>query len=222
VDYPKLKRLFVAACAILLVASCAGQRPPPDKLVYKLDASSNMGGVMFGWRIANPDPRAIFYNVVWTCYDAATKVVCPERDPNSEKNMFGVPQRLNLWGAVRRPDFAAPETLSTMTYQVFMMRPGTYILSRLGEGLPQTYAFGVSLDNDTSYRFAPAGGVANQSVPRFKVEPGKMIYVGDLTFDMKTIRQGPPTVDKNEAEARAALAEYPNITVPMQPATVPE
>jgi hypothetical protein len=217
--------VFVGAAALLLAACASSGERQVNKADYKLDASSDRGGVIFGWRIVNPDARAIFYNLVWTCYDPATKLVCPDRDPNSEKNAFGVPQRLNLWGAVRRPDFAAPDTLSATAYQVFMMPPGTYVLRSLTEGLPQPYLppfLFTPLDSDWVYRFVPAGGLATAgSGPRFKVEAGKMIYVGDLTFDMKTVREG-PRVDRNEAGARAAVAEYPNIKVPLRPATSPD
>lgn len=214
-----LLRVILIVAVPFLVSCAATERRPPNKANYKLDASSSVGGVIFGWRIANPSANAIFYNVVWTCYDRATGIVCPARDPNSEKNAFGVPQRLNLWGVTRRPGFASPGSLSTMTYHVLLMPPGEYVLSYLTESLPQPYlppTFRITLDNDSVSRFAePGGTISSSTAPRFTVRSGTMIYAGDLTFDMKGAHVE-PRIERNEAAARAALAEYPNIAAELR------
>lgn len=92
---------WIFALLVLTLSSCATpERRAPEKADYQLDASSPRGGVVYGFAIEKPLQAATFYNLVWTCYDPTTRAICPERNPNSERNLFGVPQRLN-WGALQ-------------------------------------------------------------------------------------------------------------------------
>lgn len=111
------------------------------------------------------------------------------------------------------------EPLKQLRYVVLIMPPGHYILDQfiandLSPNPTPTnlYARGRTLVSPFVDRRKTA---ADTNAPRFTLERGQLLYLGDFAVDASTLPIG-IRITHNEAAARAALAEYPNIKVEMK------
>lgn len=217
--FSKLTQCVFVSLALALSSCASPERRAPEKADYQLDASTPRGGIIYGFAIERPLQSATHYSLVWTCYDPATRAICPERDPNSERNLFGVPQRLNWWGnSINVGLFESQEPLKQMRYVVRIMPPGHYILDQfttndLSPNPTPTniYARGRTLVSPFIDRKKTT---ADTNAPRFTLERGQLLYLGDFAIDASQLPIG-VRLTHNETAARAALAEYPNIKVEM-------
>lgn len=90
-------------------------------------------------------------------------------------------------------------------YSVFVVQPGTYMLTKVL--LTQFTSLEESMFRDVS----PKTNFEQNRVPWFKVGPGEIVYIGDLTFEFL---DGPTrfvSVGSSPEKARAALSNYPSV-----------
>jgi hypothetical protein len=105
----------------------------------------------------------------------------------ASKNLIRTPDRKQI-------TFTAQRIRSDDEYYVMKFNPGTYILSstKYLDDRPQEGSSLIQHKNDTIM---------------FTVEPGKSIYIGDLSVDRARIEHA----DRNLEAARKKLARYPDV-----------
>ena len=207
-------RLAVTGLIVLLCAGCASPPPPPvDKSALRFDEGSPYAQLIAGFA-ADGAANAVNTSLWWTCHDPATGAICPERDPEGPKNAFGVSQRLLGFVLVKQRD-SASAPFETMEYRLYRLKPGDYILAEArrvdaGIGGSPTYLTRY-VDRDRTS--------ADTKAPRFRVEAGKLYYLGDFRVNFS---RNPPSFDHSldRASAEKFLATYPNVRAPLNPLTL--
>ena len=209
---PILRAVLLAACVAL--AGCATPPPPPrDKSALAFDETSPDALVVVGFAVDAP-ASAINVSMTWTCHNPETGAICPKRDPDGPKNMFGVSQRFLGFGLVK--DRArSTEAFETIERNVLRVPPGDYILD---DAHRVDFVLGGYPSWTTKYADRDRTS-ADTKAPRFRATPGKAHYLGDFRLQFFG---NPAKIQRTMdlAAAQRELETYPNVRGRLAPVTL--
>jgi len=194
-----MKRLLFGGLFLLLEACTNSAAPTPKVPLSSADLDSHQGIVIYGLSITGGQPNALGVyaglKVYWMAYDPGTgKQIGKDTWEMSTGNgvfMAGDMENGNVgyrFLKLRPGDYAIAAT--TGRYANYFFVGGTLRLPRSGIGAP-------SMEPDVHVQAA---------TPRFHVDAGDVIYIGDLDFDIGDHFELHWSLARNDAAARAFAA----------------
>lgn len=150
------------------------------------------------------------YRIFFARYDPTTQEL--------DKDSYAVEMsRLNFFRSWDdNKEFYEPD------HVVFLVDPGSYIVQHVTLSRERTIYEIVWVETEKSalhgVSYPENASVADSPAPRFTLEPGEIVYIGNWLLDDKIIREGKKIAAKDLAQfsrhddlAQAALARYSNI-----------
>ncbi len=217
-DLPPAGRLVAAFLSLIFVTSCAGSSDAPRSLSF--DPTSDKAIVLVGTSVSHRQTEEVktgrSFSTFWQEYDPRTLQLVPGGE--------------TFVTTVAAGPFSAELAYTKPTVSVLEVEPGAYAL--VGAGFPHLASTFVeskkaSAPKDDRGRFQtwtytvdprrhidPEAKVDRRGNFLFSVSAGEILYIGHIQFLKWGFSDSIRSLDysKDEAAARAVLAEYPKIS----------